>query len=164
MVWWHIWQRVTGRWVTVTGKRRELDLPVTSCSASRAAVATPCPVLAAPFTACGIPDWAVWGREVRWHRRWCPGDGVRLAGCRCPGPPGNRAAGLPFSGRGTSLGERSDRLKAAPGTFHHAPVKAKPHEVADCPAAGGQGPGRQSGEPRSRRLRGHGGPAHMPGG
>jgi hypothetical protein len=23
---WHIWQRVTGRWVTVTGKRRECDL------------------------------------------------------------------------------------------------------------------------------------------
>jgi hypothetical protein len=34
-------------------------LPVISCSASRAAVATPCPVLAAPFTACGIPDCAV---------------------------------------------------------------------------------------------------------
>ena len=43
-----------------------------------------------------------------------------------------------------SLGERSERLKAAPGTFHHAPVKANPHAVADCPPAGEQGPdGRQ---------------------
>ena len=40
--------------------------------------------------------------------------------------------------------ERSERLKAAPGTFHHAPVKAKPHAVADCPPAAEQGPdGRQ---------------------
>ena len=59
MVWWHIWQRVTGRWVTVTGKRRELDLLITFYSASPAAVATPCPVLAVPFTAYGIPDCAV---------------------------------------------------------------------------------------------------------
>jgi hypothetical protein len=53
MVWWHIWQRVTGRWVTVTGKRRELDLLITSYNAGPAAVATPGPVLAAPFMACG---------------------------------------------------------------------------------------------------------------
>ena len=58
MVVWHIWQRVTGRWVTVTGKRREPGLLIASYGASRAAVATPCPVLAAPFTACGIPDAA----------------------------------------------------------------------------------------------------------
>ena len=45
------------------------------------------------------------------------------------------AIGLP--GRCTSLGERSGRLKVAPGTFPHAPVKARPHGVADCPAAGG---------------------------
>ncbi len=53
------WQRVTGRWVTVTGKRRELDLLITFYGASPAAVATPCPVLAAPLTAYGIPDCAV---------------------------------------------------------------------------------------------------------
>ena len=55
MVVWHIWQRVTGRWVTVTGKRRVL---ITSYCACPAAVATPCPVLPR-FTACGIPDCAV---------------------------------------------------------------------------------------------------------
>jgi hypothetical protein len=94
-----------------------------------------------------------------------PGDGVCLAGCPCPGPPGNGAAGFPFPGRCISLGEGSERLKAAPGTFHHAPVKARPHGVADCPAAGEQrGPGGQAGELCSRRLRGHGGPSHMPGG
>ena len=54
-----------------------------------------------------------------------------------PGTPGNRAAGSPFSGRGTSLGEHTERLTAAPGTFHYAPVKARPHGVADCPGAGG---------------------------
>ena len=27
---WQIWQRVTGRWVTVTGKRRESDLLIAS--------------------------------------------------------------------------------------------------------------------------------------
>jgi len=69
----------------------------------------------------------------------------------------------------TNLVSRLPRGRAAdleaPGTFHHAPVMAKPHGVAGCPAAGEQqGPGRQAGEPRSRRLRGHGGPAHMPGG
>ena len=36
-------------------------LPVTPWSAGPAAVATSCPVLAAPFTACGIPDCAVGG-------------------------------------------------------------------------------------------------------
>jgi hypothetical protein len=67
----------------------------------------------------------------------------RTAGKRCRRLPVFRvrhpvlllATGLP--GRCTSLGERSERLKAAPGTFHHAPMKARPHEVADCPAAGG---------------------------
>ena len=138
MVVWHTWWRVTRRWVTVMGKRRELDLLITSY-ASPAAVATPCLVLAAPFTACGIPGLRCLGGEVRWHRRWCPGGDVRLAGCPCSGPPpGNRAAGFPFSGRGTSLGERSERLKAAPGTFHHPSMKAKPHGAADCPAAGEQ--------------------------
>ena len=152
MVWWHIWPRVTGRWVTVTGKRREPDLPVTSCSASPAAVATPCPVLAAPHAACRLPDCAAWGRELRWHRRCCPWGRrppgrlslPRTAGKRCRRLPVSRArhpvlllaTGLP--GRCTSLGERNERLKAAPGTFHHAPVKARPHGVADCPAAGEQ--------------------------
>jgi len=62
-----------------------------------------------------------------------------------PRTAGNRAAGFPFSGRGNSLGERSERRKAAPGTFHHAPVKAKPHEVTDCPAAGGAAGPRAAG-------------------
>src|SRR6266516_3016280 len=105
MVWWHIWRRVTGRWVTVTGKRREPVLLSTFYSASPAAVAAPVP---------------------------------------CAGRPVHRETVPPVSGRGISLGERSERLKAAPGTFHHAPVKARPHGVADCPAAGDQqGPGRQ---------------------
>jgi len=59
----------------------------------------------------------------------------RLSLSRTAGKPCR--AGFPFFGRGTSLGEGSERLKAAPGTFRDAPVKAKPHGVADCPAAGG---------------------------
>ena len=35
---WHIWQRVTGRWVTVTGKRREGDLLICSYDATPAGV------------------------------------------------------------------------------------------------------------------------------
>ena len=100
-VWWHIWQRVTGRWVTVTGKRREPGLPVTSRSACPAAVATPCPCAGRPAQRRAGHHCAVQGRVLWWHRRWCPGDDVRPAGCPCPGPPGNRAVGFPFSGRGT---------------------------------------------------------------
>jgi hypothetical protein len=143
MVRWHLWQRVTGRWVTVTGKRRELDLLIISYSASPAAVATPCPVLAAPFTAC--------------RYRTAPSRGVRCGGIAdgAPGttsarpvvPAQDRPETVPPASRfpgAASLGERTERLKAAPGTFHHAPMMAKPHAVADCPAAGEQGPdGRQ---------------------
>jgi hypothetical protein len=35
---WHIWQRVTGSWVTVTGKRREGDLLICFNDARPAAV------------------------------------------------------------------------------------------------------------------------------
>jgi hypothetical protein len=35
---WQIWQRVTGRWVTVTGKRRESDLLICFYDASPAGV------------------------------------------------------------------------------------------------------------------------------
>jgi hypothetical protein len=35
MVRWQIWQRVTGSWVTVTGKRRERELLITSMMPSR---------------------------------------------------------------------------------------------------------------------------------
>jgi len=41
---WQIWQRVTGSsWVTVTGKRRERELLITSDDASRAAGILPVP-------------------------------------------------------------------------------------------------------------------------
>jgi hypothetical protein len=38
---WQIWQRVTGRWVTVTGKRREGDLLICPYGASPAGVILP---------------------------------------------------------------------------------------------------------------------------
>jgi hypothetical protein len=37
MVRWHIWHRITGRRVTVTGKRREVELLITIYDASSAA-------------------------------------------------------------------------------------------------------------------------------
>ena len=133
-VWWHIWQRVTRRWVTVTGKRREPGLPITSCSASPAAVATPCPVLAAPLN--GVRDTTAPSRGVCCGGIADGASGTTSARPVVPArdrretvPPVSRfrarhpvlllAIGLP--GRGTRLGERSERLKAAPGTFHHAP-------------------------------------------
>jgi hypothetical protein len=39
---WQIWQRVTGSWVTVTGKRRELALLIISHDANPAGVTLPC--------------------------------------------------------------------------------------------------------------------------
>jgi hypothetical protein len=39
---WQIWQRVTGRWVTVTGKRWELELLIGSHDGSPVAVTMPC--------------------------------------------------------------------------------------------------------------------------
>jgi hypothetical protein len=38
---WQIWQRVTGSWVTVTGKRREGDLLICLYDASPAGVIMP---------------------------------------------------------------------------------------------------------------------------
>ncbi len=168
MVWWHIWQRVTGRWVTVTGKRREPVLPVTSCSASPAAVATPCPVLAAPFTACGIPDCAAYERELRWHRRWCPGDDVRgpvvpARGRRETVPPASR---FPGAAPGSSPSQRAARALHQPwraqrttqscaGHVSSRPREGEAARSGGLPGRGGAaGPGRQAGEPRSRRVRG----------
>jgi hypothetical protein len=39
---WQIWQRVTGSWVTVTGKRREDGLLICLYDASTAEVILPC--------------------------------------------------------------------------------------------------------------------------
>ena len=39
---WQIWQRATGRWVTVTGKRREAGLLIRSGDARPVAVTLPC--------------------------------------------------------------------------------------------------------------------------
>ena len=39
---WQIWRRVTGRWVTVTGKRRELGLLIGSGDAGPVAVTVLC--------------------------------------------------------------------------------------------------------------------------
>jgi hypothetical protein len=39
---WQIWQRVTGRWVTVTGKRREPGLLIRPGDARPVAVTVPC--------------------------------------------------------------------------------------------------------------------------
>jgi hypothetical protein len=44
---WQIWQRVTGSWVTVTGKRREGDLLICLYDASPAGVILPCALLPA---------------------------------------------------------------------------------------------------------------------
>jgi hypothetical protein len=46
-----IWQRVTGRWVTVTGKRRERDVLITSHGASPAGVTLPSACSNARFAA-----------------------------------------------------------------------------------------------------------------
>ena len=155
---WHIWQRVTGRWVTVTGNRRDAGLLITSYGASPAAVGTRCLVLAAMFTACGIPDLHCMGPSAAVAAPRVAGDGVRPVGCPCPGPPGtvppasafrarhpgsshsHRAARCAPPGGCTSLGERRERLKAGPATVHYAPRRAKRHAVAHCRARGEQGP------------------------
>ena len=60
--------------------------------------------------------------------------------------PGSPSAGS-FSGRGTSLGERSERLRAAPCTFHHA-REGEAARSGGLPGRGEQqGPGRQAGDP-----------------
>ena len=128
------------------------------CCQSSGAVGTRCLVLAAMFTACGIPDLHCMGPSAAVAAPTVAGDGVRPVGCPCPGPPGtvppasafrarhpgsshsHRAARCAPSGGCTSLGERRERLKAGPATVHYAPRRAKRHAVAHCRARGEQGP------------------------
>ena len=126
--------------MTVTGKRRDAGLLITSYGATPAAVGTRCLVLAAMFTACGIPDSHCMGPSAAVASPMVAGDGVRPVGCPCPGPPGTVPSASAFRARHpvllvvtglpgappagcTSLGERSERLKGWAG---HG--LSRPHE------------------------------------
>jgi hypothetical protein len=51
---WQVWQRVTGGWVTVTGKRRECELLITSEDAGPAAMTLPCATRTPTRHSCGL--------------------------------------------------------------------------------------------------------------
>jgi hypothetical protein len=68
----------------------------------------------------------------------------RQAGCPCPGPPGNGAPGFPFSGRGTSLGERRTTQSCA------GHVSSRPRE-GEAARSGGLPGGKGAGPPMTGR-------------
>src|SRR5579859_2833426 len=84
-----IWQRVTGRWVTVTGKRLERGVLITFYDASPAGVTLPCVLARTRDSRQGSalsPAWrSAGGAGVAGKRRWA---------ATVPGMPTARANGI----------------------------------------------------------------------